>query len=1249
MHGNIAPIGILIKENSYLHTMKPFQLLRSALPLLLFFSFAAAAQTKNKPVYNSLLWEITGNGLKKPSYLFGTMHVSSKLAFHLGDSFYYAMKRVDAVALELNPEIWQPQMVRLNDLNQNYSSYIRSGGNDYLNEKSFRIQKFDDKLKLALNSEPPVVNNLLYRSYREKEDFEEDTFLDLYIFQTGRKLGKSPAGVEDFYESEKTVMEAYADMAKEKKKKEIDLDGETMSDLIEKMQDAYRRGDLDLMDSLDNKMERSVAFREKFLYKRNEVQARSIDSIIKSRSLFVGVGAAHLPGERGVIEILRKKGYKLRPVKMTNRDALQKDVIENMKVKVNFTTQYAPDGMYAVDAPGPLYFLKTVYAPLSRWQFADMNNGSYYMVTRVKTYASFLKKSEYEVMKKIDSFLYENIPGKILSKKLIENNGYTGYDISNRTRRGDLQRYQVFVTPYEVLIFKMSGKNNYVNGEEAARFFSSIQLKKNTSAPLEFSPAQGGFAIALPHEPNQYFDNLEQDRWEYEARDKSTGDAFMLMKKDNYNFDFIEEDTFDLKLLEESFRGADFFDKQISRRYTSLQGAPALQVREKLKDGDVINAVYVLKGPQYYVLARRTANASDSSFAFANSFRWKPYVYNKPAQFADTFLHIKMQTPVQPDLDEGIRSIIEKSARESAEGNNSTGYITYWPRPKNALLKNDSTGEMVSISVQEYPKYYYIKNPDKFWEKEIEGYVGKEDMLLQNKTAISLPGNIKGYRFTITDTGSARTIERMILLKGKYMYTLATMSDTLTRTDGFAKMIFSSFTPLGSRDTFDVYSSKLKLFFDDLFSADSALHKKAQQSLTAVNFGPQGAPLLMKAIDRININDKDYFDTKAKMIAELGYIEDSVTDEIPLYLKKIYAQTADTSLFQNEAVLALSRLKTSASFRILKEIMLQDPPIFDDEDDYSTLFDSLSDTLELSRMLYPDFLQLATLQDYKEPVTNLLLNLVDSGLIKKKEYARYFPGIYIDAKVALRKQQNKDEKKMQQEKKKEQEEEDSEASYSYGNAFSGIEDYAVLMMPFYDENQHVQQFFQKLIQSRDDNVRMNAALLMLRNNKPVPDSVFANLAAKDKYRGSLYYRLEKIGRLDKFPAPFKTQEKISRSFLVAISNTEKPDSIAFISKQQATLKNETGLIYFYKYKLKKTDEWKIGLSGLQPLDGEKINSDDRLTNLTDKKLKDNEPVEEQLNLQLKKLLFGFRKSASSFFDKDDYYNILRRYNPDYGD
>jgi len=207
-----------------------------ALLIILIASCTSIYSQKNTASkYPSLFWEISGNGLKKPSYLFGTMHVSNKMVFHLSDSFYYAMKSVDAVALELNPDVWQGKMVRLDQTKQNYAEYVKAPSGDLLTESSFKIDKYDDELKAALSTEPTVVNSLLYRTYKAKEDFEEDTFLDLYIFQTGKKLGKRSAGVEDFNETEKIVLQAYADMATEKKKKNVDTDGESMRDITKKI------------------------------------------------------------------------------------------------------------------------------------------------------------------------------------------------------------------------------------------------------------------------------------------------------------------------------------------------------------------------------------------------------------------------------------------------------------------------------------------------------------------------------------------------------------------------------------------------------------------------------------------------------------------------------------------------------------------------------------------------------------------------------------------------------------------------------------------------------------------------------------------------------------------------------------------------------------------------------------------------------------------------------------------------------
>ena len=997
-----------------------------------------------------------------------------------------------------------------------------------------------------MSSEPTIVNSLLYRSYKEKEDFEEDTFLDLYIYQTGKKLGKRATGVEDYFETEKIVMEAYADMAKEKKRKTADIDGESRYDIFEKTQDAYRRGDLDLMDSLDRMMDRSDAFMEKFLFFRNEIQANSMDTIMKKSSLFVGVGAAHLPGPRGVIELLRAKGYHLRPIQMTDRDAAQKEAIDKIKVPVSFTKQTADDGFFSVNMPGPLFKLSDEYQRLDRRQYSDMSNGSYYLVTRIKTHAAFLGQNEKDVLKKVDSVLYENIPGKILTKKQISKNGYAGFDITNRTRRGDMQRYNIFITPFEVLFFKMSGKENYVDGAEAEQFFSSIQLKEAGNTGVYFQPKQGGFSIRFPQPPAEYLNTAtpdRMDRWEYEAVDKSNGDAYLVFKKSVHNFRFLEDDNFDLGLIEESFRNPEDFDKQLSRTQNNFKGYPSLDVKEKMKDGSTVYAKYIIKGPHYYVVAAKSKNKRADFSSYFNSFDFTPFQYSAASAYVDTFMHFTVKTPVAPEIDGEIRALAENAASDMANGNNSSGYISYWPKTKNGLFKSEETGEIIGVNVQEYPKYYYVKDSTKLWIDDINDFYEKSDLQLHRTDTLNLSNGLLAYRFNLRDTGSSRTITRLAILKDNYNFSLVTMGDTLSEPSSFINSFFNSFNPEAKKLGRHIKENRLDEFFSDLFSKDSATQKKAQQSVSNIYYGELGVPKIKAAIERLNLSDKEYFDTKTKLIAELGYIKDTTKPVVVDLLKKIFEQTADTSLFQNQVFKALARHKTKAAYQLFKELMLQDPPIFSDTYEYSALFRNLGDSLLLAKNLYPDLLQLSTLNDYKENVLSLLVKLVDSSLIKATDYEEYFTKIYFDAKVELKRQQIKDEKIMEKELLKE--EDDKRLPYiNYNrNNKSNLDDYSVLLLPFYEKNKSVRLFFERLLQSREPEVRLTAAVLLLRNNLPVTDSILLNLAAEDRYRSRLYTKLEKMKRLDKFPAKYNNQQGIARSFLVADKKFNKIDSI----------------------------------------------------------------------------------------------------------
>jgi uncharacterized protein YbaP (TraB family) len=93
------------------------------------------------------------------------------------------------------------------------------------------------------------------------------------------------------------------------KKQDISLTG------YNEMLSAYKAGDLNKVSAMTNADTSFTKFREEFLTDRNAAWIPKIDEIIKKQSAFIAVGTAHLPGEQGVIALLRKRGYTVKPLK----------------------------------------------------------------------------------------------------------------------------------------------------------------------------------------------------------------------------------------------------------------------------------------------------------------------------------------------------------------------------------------------------------------------------------------------------------------------------------------------------------------------------------------------------------------------------------------------------------------------------------------------------------------------------------------------------------------------------------------------------------------------------------------------------------------------------------------------------------------------------------------------------------------------------------------------------------------------
>jgi hypothetical protein len=188
--------------------------------------------------------------------------------------------------------------------------------------------------------------------------------------------------------------------------------------------------------------------------------------------------------------------------------------------------------------------------------------------------------------------------------------------------------------------------------------------------------------------------------------------------------------------------------------------------------------------------------------------------------------------------------------------------------------------------------------------------------------------------------------------------------------------------------------------------------------------------------------------------------------------------------------------------------------------------------------------------------------------------------------------------------------------------------------------------------------------MLVRNHKPFPGNLLNYFASLDEYRYDLYTELTNMGRSSLFPASFRNQKDLAKSVLLSESSYEQPDSVQYLEKLDARVKNRKGYVYFFKYKMKRDDAgWKIASVGLIPgspdafefnvagvqtkgsyrVTGSGVSRLYDLTDLSDTRLSEEQPVTKQLEKELKRLTYSRRKSAKEFYEKteiDSYYSNL---------
>lgn len=283
--------------------------------LMAFASLVSFAQKTNSA--HSLLWQISGNGLQKPSYLYGTMHMLCKEDGILSDSLKQAIHNADEVYLEVDMDNLFEMIGALKQMKMRGDTTLADllSKEDYEKVKTYFSQKSAGLSFSMLESYKPMLMESVIMENSSVCD--ESVVLEQVIMEEAKRNGKEIKGLETLAYQASIFDSIPYKLQAEQLVKMVDSAGTGSDDReFSEMLNAYKSQDLDALDKLMNSEEDNIpGFKNLLLVNRNQNWVKKLNDLMKNKSLVVAVGAGHLPGEQGVINLLRKQGYKVTPVK----------------------------------------------------------------------------------------------------------------------------------------------------------------------------------------------------------------------------------------------------------------------------------------------------------------------------------------------------------------------------------------------------------------------------------------------------------------------------------------------------------------------------------------------------------------------------------------------------------------------------------------------------------------------------------------------------------------------------------------------------------------------------------------------------------------------------------------------------------------------------------------------------------------------------------------------------------------------
>lgn len=263
----------------------------------------------------ALLWQISGKGIKQPSYLYGTIHAVCPDQMVISETLQAKLKQTAQLTLELDmddPEM-MPLIMEHARLPEGESLKAMFKEGEYRLLSEYFEANYGMDLAYLDNMKPFMLQTMLLTALTDctPESYEQK------LMELAHSQQKEVTGIETVQEQmgaiDKLPNSVYAHML-----------ANTVKDIpqsradYQEMVKLYQAQDLEGLQELmqrDYTAEDYKKFNEVFLVQRNNTWLPRILEIAKEKPTFFAVGAGHLTGESGLIALLRRQGYQVIPVK----------------------------------------------------------------------------------------------------------------------------------------------------------------------------------------------------------------------------------------------------------------------------------------------------------------------------------------------------------------------------------------------------------------------------------------------------------------------------------------------------------------------------------------------------------------------------------------------------------------------------------------------------------------------------------------------------------------------------------------------------------------------------------------------------------------------------------------------------------------------------------------------------------------------------------------------------------------------